>query len=87
MASVDVFMDTAGFLALWDTSDEHHERAIRLQSELVQKKRRLNTLRRGPSSRTESAPPNSSAITFPILKPQMPSPENLPGWSRKMMTA
>ena len=43
MASTDVFMDTAGFLALWDTSDEHHEKAARLQGELARKKRRFVT--------------------------------------------
>ena len=43
MASTDVFMDTGGFHALWDTSDEHHERATRLQSELARKKRRFVT--------------------------------------------
>jgi hypothetical protein len=24
MAAIDVFMDTAGFLALWDAADEQH---------------------------------------------------------------
>jgi hypothetical protein len=24
MAAADVFLDSAGFLALWDKSDEHH---------------------------------------------------------------
>jgi len=43
MAAPDVFMDTAGFLALWDASDEHHSRAIHLQSELTRKKRRFLT--------------------------------------------
>src|SRR5258705_13891049 len=43
MASTDVCMDPAGFLALWDTSDEHHERATRLQSELARKQRRFLT--------------------------------------------
>jgi len=32
MAAPDVFMDTAGFLALWDASDAHHHRAVQLQS-------------------------------------------------------
>ncbi len=36
-------MDTAGFLALWDASDEHHRRALQLQSELSRKKRRFLT--------------------------------------------
>ena len=43
MAALDVFMDTAGFLALWDAADEHHGRALRLQSELVRKGRRFLT--------------------------------------------
>src|SRR2546430_1944705 len=43
MASADVFMDTAGFLALWDASDEYHEKAIRLQNDLARKKRRFVT--------------------------------------------
>jgi hypothetical protein len=37
MAALDVFMDTAGFLALWDAGDQHHGRALRLQGELVRK--------------------------------------------------
>ena len=43
MAETDVFMDTAGFLALWDAADEHHDRAIRLQAELAGKRRRFLT--------------------------------------------
>jgi predicted nucleic acid-binding protein len=43
MAATDVFMDTAGFLALWDAADEHHDRAIRLQAELAGKRRRFLT--------------------------------------------
>ena len=43
MAELDVFMDTAGFLALWDAADEHHARALRLQGELVRKGRRFLT--------------------------------------------
>ncbi len=43
MASADVFVDTAGFLALWDASDGYHEKATRLQSELARKKRRFVT--------------------------------------------
>jgi uncharacterized protein len=38
MAAHEVFMDTAGFLALWDAADEHHGRALRLQSELSREK-------------------------------------------------
>jgi uncharacterized protein len=43
MAGIDVFMDTAGFLALWDAADEHHVRALRLQGELARKGRRFLT--------------------------------------------
>ncbi|MEY2428516.1 MAG: uncharacterized protein QOJ40_1401 [Verrucomicrobiota bacterium] len=43
MASADVFVDTAGFLALWDAGDEHHAEAVRLQSELARKRRRFLT--------------------------------------------
>jgi uncharacterized protein len=39
MAASDVFIDTAGFLALWDAADAHHNRAIRLQADLMRKKR------------------------------------------------
>jgi predicted nucleic acid-binding protein len=43
MAAVEVFMDTAGFLALWDASDGHHAAALRLQQELVRKRRHFLT--------------------------------------------
>ena len=43
MAAVDVFLDTAGFLALWDAADEHHSKALRLQAELIRKRRRFVT--------------------------------------------
>jgi predicted nucleic acid-binding protein len=43
MAAADVFADTAGFLALWDASDQHHAAAIRLQGDLVRKHRRFLT--------------------------------------------
>src|SRR5689334_21203641 len=43
MAEPKVFVDTAGFLALWDASDEYHVRALRLQSELAGQKRKLVT--------------------------------------------
>ena len=39
MAAAEVFMDSAGFLALWDAGDEHHAAAIRLQKELARKRR------------------------------------------------
>ena len=43
MAAAEVLMDTAGFLALWDASDEHHAAAVRLQRELVRKRKRFFT--------------------------------------------
>jgi predicted nucleic acid-binding protein len=43
MASVEVFVDTAGFLALWDRGDEHHARAVKLQKKLAGAKRRFLT--------------------------------------------
>ena len=43
MAAADVFVDTAGFLALWDAGDEHHSRAVRLQEELARRNRRFVT--------------------------------------------
>ena len=43
MAAADVFMDSAGFFALWDAGDEHHAAAIRLQEELARKRRRFFT--------------------------------------------
>jgi uncharacterized protein len=43
MAAIDVFMDTAGFLALWDAADEHHGRALRLQDELARNSHRFLT--------------------------------------------
>ena len=43
MAAADVFVDTAGVLALWDAGDEHHRRAVRLQEELGRRNRRFLT--------------------------------------------
>ena len=43
MAAAEVFVDSAGFLALWDASDEYHAAAVRLQEELVRKHRRFVT--------------------------------------------
>ena len=43
MAAHDVFMDSAGFLALWDAADEHHPDAVRIQKELFSKRRRFLT--------------------------------------------
>jgi len=43
MAARDVFMDSAGCLALWDASDEHHQAARRLQEELAGQRRRFVT--------------------------------------------
>jgi predicted nucleic acid-binding protein len=39
MGVVDVFVDTGGFLALWDTSDEHHSIALLVQKDLERKRR------------------------------------------------
>jgi predicted nucleic acid-binding protein len=43
MAAADVFMDAAGFLALWDAADQHHDEAVGLQAELARKRRRFLT--------------------------------------------
>jgi len=43
MAMADVLMDSAGFLALWDASDEYHMSAVRVQRELARKRRRFLT--------------------------------------------
>src|SRR5438067_767890 len=43
MAAADVFMDSAGFLALWVASDEHHATALRLQRQLARDQRRFLT--------------------------------------------
>ncbi|HEY3900217.1 MAG TPA: type II toxin-antitoxin system VapC family toxin [Chthoniobacter sp.] len=43
MAAVDVFMDSAGFFALWDAGDEHHSAAVRLQRTLAGKRRHFLT--------------------------------------------
>lgn len=43
MAAADVFVDSAGFLALWDAADEYHPAAVRLQADLVRKRRRFVT--------------------------------------------
>lgn len=43
MAALEILLDSAGFLALWDAGDEHHERAVRLQAELAGKHRRFVT--------------------------------------------
>jgi predicted nucleic acid-binding protein len=43
MAASDVFLDTAGFLALWDAADEHHTQALRLQEDLTRSGRRFLT--------------------------------------------
>ena len=39
MPANDVFVDTAGFLALWDAADEHHAAAVRLQADLAHRRR------------------------------------------------
>jgi predicted nucleic acid-binding protein len=43
MAAADVFMDSAGFLALWDAGDEHHPAARILHADLIAKRRRFLT--------------------------------------------
>jgi hypothetical protein len=43
MGALEVFMDSAGFLALWDAGDSHHAQAIKLQAELVRGRRRFLT--------------------------------------------
>jgi predicted nucleic acid-binding protein len=43
MAAADVFMDSAGFLALWDASDQYHAAALRLQEQLARGHRRFFT--------------------------------------------
>jgi len=43
MAAADVFMDSSGFLALWDAADEYHAASTRLQNELAGKNRRFVT--------------------------------------------
>lgn len=43
MAAADVFMDSAGFLALWDAGDEHHAAAVRMQGDLARRRRRFLT--------------------------------------------
>jgi predicted nucleic acid-binding protein len=43
MAGAEVFVDTAGFLALWDSSDEHHSKALDLQRDLAAKRHRFLT--------------------------------------------
>ncbi len=43
MAATDIFMDSGGFLSLWDASDEHHRTATRLHQDLARKHRRFIT--------------------------------------------
>ena len=43
MAAPDVLIDTAGFLSLWDASDQYHKRAVQLQTELSRKAGRFLT--------------------------------------------
>lgn len=43
MAATEVFVDTAGFLALWDAADAYHGAALALQEDLVRKRRRFVT--------------------------------------------
>ena len=43
MAIADVYMDSSGFLALWDANDSYHSAACRLQQQLAKKRRRFLT--------------------------------------------
>lgn len=43
MAAADVLVDSAGFLALWDSADEHHAAAVRLKQRLAREGRRFLT--------------------------------------------
>ncbi len=43
MAAADVFVDSSGFLALWDAGDEYHADALRLQQALARKHRHFLT--------------------------------------------
>lgn len=43
MATPEIFLDTAGVLALWDSRDEHHKHAVKIQQEAARKKRRFVT--------------------------------------------
>jgi uncharacterized protein len=43
MAAAEVFMDSAGFLALWDAGDAYHAEGVRLQEALARKRRRFWT--------------------------------------------
>ena len=43
MAANEVFVDTSGFLALWDAGDQHHSAAVALQESVASKRRRFVT--------------------------------------------
>ncbi len=43
MGAAKVFMDSAGFFALWDAGDEHHAAALQLQRALAAKRRHFLT--------------------------------------------
>jgi predicted nucleic acid-binding protein len=43
MAAAEVFVDSPGFLALWDASDKHHAAALRLQKSLIAQNRHFLT--------------------------------------------
>ena len=43
MGANKVLVDTSGFYALWDAGDEHHENAVRVQTDLIRNKYRFVT--------------------------------------------
>ena len=43
MAGHDVFVDSSGFFALWEAGDQHHTKAVRLQQELILKRKHFIT--------------------------------------------
>lgn len=43
MPALDILLDSAGFLALWDAGDQYHQRAVLLQAELARRHRRFVT--------------------------------------------
>lgn len=43
MAAAEVWIDTAGFLALWDASNVHYHTVVRIQRNLAQRGKRFRT--------------------------------------------